>query len=93
MGFVTNRPFLMFEIQGRYSLQRRLAWTEKGYLGLVANRTEVGDGGWLCKGSSVPLILRQEGEKGWKVIGDAYVHGIMKGEGWREEKCERVFIV
>jgi hypothetical protein len=93
MGFVTNRPFLMFEIQGRHSLQRRLAWTEKGHLGLVANRTEVGDGVWLCKGSSVPLVLRQEGEKGWKVIGDAYVHGIMKGEGWREEKCERVFIV
>jgi hypothetical protein len=93
MGFVTNRPFLMFEIQGRYSLQRRLAWTEKGYLGLVANKTEVGDGVWLCKGSSVPLVLRKEGEKGWKVIGDAYVHGIMKGEVWREEECERILIV
>jgi len=93
MGFVTNRPFLMFEIQGRYSLQRRLAWTEKGYLGLVANRTEVGDAVWLCKGSSVPLVLRREGEKGWKVVGDAYVHGIMKGEAWREEECESVFIV
>jgi hypothetical protein len=93
MGFVTNRPFLMFEIQGRYSLQRRLAWTEKGYLGFVANKTEVGDGVWLCKGSSVPLVLRREGEKGWKVVGDAYVHGIMKGEAWREEECKRAFIV
>jgi hypothetical protein len=91
LGFVTNRPFLIFDIQGRYSLQRRLAWTEKGYLGLIANKTEAGDGVWLCKGSSVPIVLR-EGEKGWTLVGDAYVHGIMKGEVWREDKCKRIFI-
>jgi hypothetical protein len=41
----------------------------------------------------VPLVLWREGEKGWKVVGDAYVHGIMKGEAWREEGCKKIFIV
>ncbi|PVI01136.1 HET-domain-containing protein, partial [Periconia macrospinosa] len=67
---------------------RRVARTEKGFLGLVADSAEVGDAVWLLQGARVPFVLRQvlgdaEAEK-WEVVGDAYVHGAMRGEVWKE---------
>jgi hypothetical protein len=39
-----------------------------------------------------PLILRGKGGgtiTTWEFVGDAYVHGIMKGELWEERKGNR----
>ncbi|KAE8441271.1 hypothetical protein EG329_005572 [Mollisiaceae sp. DMI_Dod_QoI] len=92
--FLTNRPFLLFEIQGRYALQRRVVRTKSGYLGLASRATEAGDLVVLCKGSSVPLIFRRskEGEDLFRLVGDAYVHGIMKAEVFQSERCRRMLI-
>lgn len=38
---------------------------------------------------------RREGDRGrmkWELIGDAYVHGAMKGEVWNEQRCADVCI-
>jgi len=35
---------------------------------------------WLLKNADVPFILRPCGESQYKLIGEAYVHGIMRGE-------------
>ena len=91
-NFVTNRPFLLFEIQGRYALHRRVVKTEGGFLGLASHATETGDVVMICKGSSVPLIMRRCGEDEFRLIGDAYVHGIMKGEAFDIEKCRNISI-
>ncbi|KAH6684749.1 heterokaryon incompatibility protein-domain-containing protein [Halenospora varia] len=91
--FLTNRPFLMFEIQGRYSLQRRMVRTKGGYLGLGSRASEVGDSIVLCKGSSVPLILRRQEDGTFSLVGDAYVHGIMKGEAFQVDKCHELVII
>jgi hypothetical protein len=91
---MTNKPFLVFEIQGRYALQRRLIRTEHGYFGLASHAMKIGDSVVLCKGSSVPLILRRrkEGNGLFQLIGDAYIHGIMRGEAFQDVKCKRLLI-
>ncbi|PMD33071.1 hypothetical protein L207DRAFT_379811, partial [Hyaloscypha variabilis F] len=62
--------------------------TERGYLGLASHATEVGDDVMIGKGSSVPLIMRRCGEKEdeFRLVGDAYIHGIMNGEAFDERK-------
>jgi len=66
---------------------RRIARTSKGHLALVAPETRVGDSIGLFKGGKTPLIMRPRGAEGWELVGDAYVHGIMKGEAWDDAKC------
>lgn len=47
----------------------------------------------LVKGGMVPLVLRARGEGRWKLVGDAYVHGIMHGEAFDEDRCQTMWIV
>jgi hypothetical protein len=88
-----RQPLLEYELQGRYTLNRRMIITEKGYLGLPACAAKEGDRLTICKGSSVPLILRmaEHGDRG-SLVGDAYVHGIMKGEIFEEKNCKPLII-
>ncbi|KAG8533932.1 uncharacterized protein KY384_001673 [Bacidia gigantensis] len=67
---------------------RRFAITQRGYMGLVPSLTQPGDTIALILGSSVPFVLRPnpptrhvQGKETTKLIGDAYIHGIMDGEG------------
>jgi hypothetical protein len=43
---------------------------------------EVGDEVWILAGADVPLILRPSASSGeeYRLVGEAYVHGIMQGE-------------
>ncbi len=40
---------------------------------------EPGDQVWVVKGGNIPLILRPKNKR-FMLIGEAYVHGIMRGE-------------
>ncbi|KAM0818145.1 putative heterokaryon incompatibility protein or allele protein [Seiridium cardinale] len=72
----------------QYSVGRKLAWTERGYLALVSQDTEAGDRIVLCKGSRLPVVARATDRPDqWKVLNGCYVHGIMKGEAWDADKC------
>lgn len=79
-------------LDGSYG--RRLARGANGYLCLVPAAAVEGDLIVLAKGGRVPLVLRpdkqNEGDRYWKVVGEAYVQGIMDGEGWDEAKCEQL---
>jgi hypothetical protein len=93
---VSNKPLLEFELQGRYTLHRRMVKMKKGYIGLASCDARVGDQVVLCRGSKVPLVFRKdEGEDGdkWRFVGDAYVHGIMQGEAFEEGLCEQMKLV
>lgn len=61
------------------------------FVGLVPQSAKVGDRVCVLYGCSVPVVLRQKvhpgGRKGWQLIGDAYVDGIMDGELDRPSKC------
>jgi hypothetical protein len=105
---VTNGTGLKFELQSQHTLYRRFIRTERGYIGLAGNGVRVGDSVVLCRGSNVPLVFRRvgaeaeaevdtstgrEGSEKWRLVGDAYVHGIMEGETFDESSCESIILV
>ncbi|KAL2687874.1 hypothetical protein Neosp_005443 [[Neocosmospora] mangrovei] len=67
--------------------ERRLGRGENGFLALLPEEAEVGDRIVLVKGGRVPLLLRRDEEGLYKLVGEAYVHGIMNGEMFEEAKC------
>ncbi|KAG9188028.1 hypothetical protein G6011_01951 [Alternaria panax] len=79
-------------------LNRKGAWmvdvkdSKMAYHGLVPSICRHGDHVVLAGGVTTPLILRRKVEgtdTTWEFIGDAYVHGIMKGELWEKRKGDR----
>lgn len=48
--------------------------------------TEVGDSIVILGGGARPYIIRSNGER-WRLIGNAYVHGIMYGAAFNRDKC------
>lgn len=82
--------------------------TTATYLALVPGICKLGDHVVLVEGVRVPLILRSTGEevsvlgdgeerrmvRTWELIGDSYVHGVMKGEMWdrTDGECEDFWI-
>ncbi|KAH7413344.1 heterokaryon incompatibility protein-domain-containing protein [Cadophora sp. MPI-SDFR-AT-0126] len=67
---------------GRFG--RRLMETDLGYVGTAHSQAHVGDSIALLQGASVPIILRPC-NGGYRVVGEAYVHGIMEGEFWEAQ--------
>lgn len=64
----------------RHKLRRRRPFkTSQGYLGLGSSSTREHDTVWVVLGMDVPLVLRACGNDRWRIIGEAYVHGIMDG--------------
>lgn len=61
------------------TMWRRLFDTTAGYLGLGLRDVQQGDSVCILNGCQFPMVLRQHGEF-WKVVGEAYVHGLMDGE-------------
>ena len=67
---------------------RCFCFTEGGFLCLAPKETRVGDVVSVLMGGKVCYILRGENEDGregeevveWRLVGEAYVHGLMKGE-------------
>jgi hypothetical protein len=63
---------------------RRLFLTKKGYLGIASRSVRPGHVVAVLPGAQVPFILRKENpesdESAWRLVGEAYVHGIMAGE-------------
>ncbi|PVH82980.1 HET-domain-containing protein [Cadophora sp. DSE1049] len=67
---------------GRFG--RRMMETSMGYVGTAHSQAHIGDSIVLLQGASVPIILRPC-DGGYRVVGEAYVHGIMKGEFWEAQ--------
>ncbi|KAJ4362571.1 hypothetical protein N0V83_010665 [Neocucurbitaria cava] len=84
-------PELGFERPLSLASNRRFVRTGKGYMGLVGAETRVGDCVVLCKRGGSPLIMRPNGGS-WELVGDSYVHGMMSGEVFEEEKCRTMWL-
>jgi hypothetical protein len=77
---------------------RLLFVTERGDLGMGPTVLEAGDEVWILPGADVPLILRRSASSGeeYRLVGEAYVHGIMQGEavaGVQEKDLKKVILV
>ncbi|KAK5444252.1 hypothetical protein LTS15_010367 [Exophiala xenobiotica] len=75
------------------SNHRRMFRTSKGYIGLAPEVAQRGDEIVLCRGGSVPFVLRRVlHDEDWNLIGDCYVHGIMQGDAFSLEECHEIWI-
>lgn len=64
---------------------RRLMSTRSGRLGLAPAGAVLGDAIAIFQGCDVPMVIRRRGVgSGWRLVGEAYVHGIMDGEIYRQ---------
>ncbi|KAK1827172.1 heterokaryon incompatibility protein-domain-containing protein [Podospora conica] len=76
-----------------HTVRRRLGITQSGRVCLLPSRAEVGDKIAVLRGGRVPVVLRARGGEGSRAfVGEAFVHGIMDGEVFDEEKCVDVRI-
>ncbi|KAI9154902.1 ATPase family AAA domain-containing protein [Paramyrothecium foliicola] len=75
---------------GGFSDSRELFATSSGRLGVNPGGIEAGDEVWLIGGLHVPTILRNLGDEIYKVMGCAYVHGIMHGEAVPVDRATQV---
>nr|OQO22671.1 hypothetical protein B0A51_16499 [Rachicladosporium sp. CCFEE 5018] len=73
-----------------HAYNRRTGRTAQGRLALLPRSAAVGDLVAVCKGGRVPLCLRPTDELAFTLIGEAYVHGVMDGEAFDEERCEAI---
>jgi hypothetical protein len=75
--------------------RRRLFRTNKNYLGIAAESLKRGDAVWVLAGSRVPLVLRPAENEAWKLVGEAYIHGLMNGEVKKEagKELKRIDLV
>ncbi|KAK0254812.1 hypothetical protein LTR12_001921 [Friedmanniomyces endolithicus] len=71
---------------------RRLSWTENGYLALLPEEADEGDLIVILRGGRLPFVVRPVAH-GFRLIGPAYVHGIMNGEAYDEESCGDIRLV
>lgn len=63
---------------------RRPCLTGKSYLGHVPDATQPGDLVAILLGGTVPFIIRPraQGDSAFWLVGECYIHGIMKGEAF-----------
>jgi hypothetical protein len=98
-------PAKMSKLQGSrdlkccHVLSRRLARTKSGYLCLVPKEARVGDHVTLLQGGCTPSVLRKCAASvtdvglGFELVGETYVHGIMYGEAWKQDRCHTITLV
>lgn len=68
-----------FETRLEYTCGRKFCITENGYMGLVPEVAEVGDQLLVVRGTRYLLVMHGY-EEGYRLLGDAYVHGLMDGK-------------
>lgn len=59
---------------------KRLITTIRGYVGAVPTSAKSGDLVFVLPGAQVPFILSARSDGKHRLVGEAYVHGIMQGE-------------
>ena len=73
---------------------RKAFFTQGGRTGLGPDVAEVGDGVYIVQGANVPMILREAGNGQYRIVGQAYVYGVMDGEAMEgDPKFEWVELV
>ncbi|KAN0110765.1 HET domain containing protein [Hyaloscypha variabilis] len=100
-----NSIFLCDKRFREFCYGRRLFITQRGFIGIAIETMSKGDAVCIFKGGRVPCILRQllhfigDGQQApfqvmeeWQLIGDAYLHGAMDGQGYKRSQI-REFVI
>ncbi|KAG4425966.1 hypothetical protein IFR04_000910 [Cadophora malorum] len=89
IGSEPNGMEFIYACKFRDMFHRRLLTTRKGYVGLAHAQSEIGDMICVLEGCTVPMILRPC-NRGFRLVGDAYVHGVMNGEHWQAQPLSSI---
>ncbi|KAH6694774.1 heterokaryon incompatibility protein-domain-containing protein [Leptodontidium sp. 2 PMI_412] len=87
--FEPNAMEFIYACKFRDMFHRRLLTTRKGYVGLAHAQSQIGDTICVLEGCTIPMILRPC-DRGFRLVGDAYVHGIMNGEYWQAQPLSSI---
>ncbi len=75
------------------AFHRSIFKTERGYVGISSPNVKEGDYVALFQGGKTPLVIREVEEYGLsRIVGDAYIHGIMNGEEFDASRCSMLSI-
>lgn len=77
----------------KLSKRMRLFKTDGQYVGNGPRAIQSGDQVWILSGARVPIILRPTNEGRRKVVGEAYIHGMMFGGATRHPNYQTKRIV
>ncbi|KAI0206054.1 hypothetical protein F4808DRAFT_408731 [Astrocystis sublimbata] len=71
--------------------RRRLFRTTQGYFGVAVQSVIPGDRVWMLSGAKVPFVLSavNEYQEQWRLVSEAYVHGIMGCDASTQEASLR----
>jgi hypothetical protein len=77
----------------RQQYNRRPFLSEKGYVGLAPDTARVGDQAVILLGSKFTYVVRRIEGTFYRLVGEAYVHGIMYGEYLTRDRILDEFIL
>ncbi|KAI0434038.1 hypothetical protein F5Y09DRAFT_20098 [Xylaria sp. FL1042] len=73
---------------------RRIFPTKRGFFGITSESVRIGDKVWILAGAGTPFVLRSAGQSKSKIVGAAYVDGLMHGESVVENvMINRIFLI
>jgi len=61
-------------------LTKSFALTDRGRMGIVPGESRVGDWIVLLSGTAVPFVVRKKTTGQFELVGECYIHGVMRGE-------------
>ncbi|GAW17449.1 hypothetical protein ANO14919_069060 [Xylariales sp. No.14919] len=85
-------------VSASISMRRLFISEGDGWIGLAPSDAIVGDRVVLLEGGRVPYIMRPVGsdsdaQASYRLIGAAYVHGVMDGSEWRADEIEELSLL
>lgn len=74
-------------------IDRSFILTRRGRMGLAVRGVMEGDIVFIARGGKSPYVVRKRKDWGYTFVGEAYVHGVMDGEGVTEAVRDNLFAV
>ena len=71
---------LQHELDQSGGKKRRVFKTRGGYMGTGPRSLRAGDEVWILHRAGLPFVLRPEPNGTFRLIGEAFVYGVMHGE-------------
>ncbi|KAK4452528.1 heterokaryon incompatibility protein-domain-containing protein [Podospora aff. communis PSN243] len=83
-----------FRDAGSWMVDQTPFRTQGGLIGISHSlHLQKGDCVALVRGGVAPLVLRPAEGGTWRIVGEAYVHGVMNGEMFDVDKCRDICII
>ncbi|KAG9235102.1 heterokaryon incompatibility protein-domain-containing protein [Amylocarpus encephaloides] len=81
----SHKPLMSRWTDTVVNMARRLAVTNKGYIGMAPSRAQQGDAVCILHGCNLPILLRPRGDGSFELIGEYYLDGFMNGEAFDKD--------